>query len=69
FGSGLVQGILDLGQFVLGAAALDTNDRFIYDRSSGLLSFDADGSGTLGAVQVANFSNKTALTNSDILIV
>ncbi|NEP51446.1 MAG: hypothetical protein F6K65_22650, partial [Moorea sp. SIO3C2] len=69
FGSGLVQGILDVGQFVLGAAALDTNDRFIYDRSSGLLSFDADGSGTLSAVQVANFSNKTALTNSDILIV
>ncbi|NEO36602.1 MAG: matrixin family metalloprotease [Moorea sp. SIOASIH] len=69
FGSGLVQGILDVGQFVLGAAALDTNDRFIYDRSSGLLSFDADGSGTLGAVQVANFSNKTALTNTDILIV
>nr|WP_071102575.1 M10 family metallopeptidase C-terminal domain-containing protein [Moorena producens] len=69
FGSGLVQGILDVGQFVLGAAALDTNDRFIYDRSSGLLSFDADGSGTLSAVQVANFSNKTALKNSDILIV
>ncbi|NES25254.1 MAG: calcium-binding protein, partial [Symploca sp. SIO3E6] len=69
FGNGLVAGILDAGQFVLGTAALDSNDRFIYDGSSGALSFDADGLGGAAAQQIANFTNKVALTNNDILVV
>lgn len=68
FGGGLVKGLLDVGQFVLGAAS-DTNDRFLYNRSTGALSFDIDGSGSKGAIQFATLSAGTTLTHNDIVVV
>jgi Ca2+-binding RTX toxin-like protein len=66
FGGGLTAGVLAADQFVLGSAATDTNDRFLYDASTGVLSFDADGSGSQAAIQIASVGT---LSHTDILIV
>jgi serralysin len=69
FGGGLTAGLLDSDQFVLGSAAGDRNDRFIYDRQSGTLSFDVDGSGSRDAVAIARFDNRPRLSASDFTLV
>jgi Ca2+-binding RTX toxin-like protein len=70
FGGGLVSGrTLSLSQFRLGTAAIDGNDRFLYNRTSGALLFDADGNGTaFSAVAIASLTPGVALTNADIFV-
>ncbi|NEP20210.1 MAG: calcium-binding protein, partial [Leptolyngbya sp. SIO4C1] len=68
FGGDLTQGVLGAEQFVLGSAATDSNDRFIYDQAKGILSFDVDGSGSLAAVQIASIGRGTALAHTDIVV-
>ncbi len=60
-------GPLKADAFVKGAAALDANDRFLYDQATGNLWFDQDGSGAANKVLVAVLDNKFALTASDII--
>jgi Ca2+-binding RTX toxin-like protein len=55
-------------QFVLGTAARDINDRFIYNRTNGALFFDRDGTGASAQVQLATFNLGLALTNTSIFI-
>jgi Ca2+-binding RTX toxin-like protein len=69
FGGGLSKGLLSSSQFVLGSAAAEANDRFIYDQSTGSLFFDVDGSGSQSAVQFASLSKGLNLTSSDITVV
>ena len=69
FGGNLIPGSLDAEQFVLGTASVDGDDRFIFNQDTGRLSFDADGSGVLEAVEIATFYNNTVLSNADIFIV
>jgi len=45
-----------LGQFRVGAAAGDLDDRFIYNTGTGGLFFDPDGSNVAGQVQLAALS-------------
>ncbi|MBM6593823.1 calcium-binding protein [Microvirga pudoricolor] len=54
--------------FVAGKTALEADDRLIYDRASGVLSYDPDGNGALAAVQIARFKAGFALKHSDIVI-
>lgn len=68
-GGGLTQGTLDPNQFVLGAAAQDADDRFIYNLQTGALFFDADGSGTLGQVQIANLTPESILVPGHITVI
>ncbi|MFB9951446.1 calcium-binding protein [Rhizobium puerariae] len=63
--AGVAAGVLDADAFVQGRAALDENDRIIYDRSSGRLLFDADGSGDAAAVTFATVNRGTALAPDD----
>lgn len=51
--------------------ALDASDRVIYDKTSGILYYDADGSGGIAAIAVANLGVTThpALAFDDFLIV
>ncbi|NJL22389.1 MAG: hypothetical protein HC895_18770 [Leptolyngbyaceae cyanobacterium SM1_3_5] len=49
--------------------AQNYNDYFIYNRSTGALYFDRDGSRSGAQVQIATLSNKAALGASDISIV
>ncbi len=62
-------GNLSADQFVLGTTASDSNDRFIYDSSTGTLFFDEDGNGSGAQMQIAVFSSKPSLTASQISIV
>ena len=50
-------------------ATVDASDRILYNKTTGVLSYDADGSGTKAAVQFAIVDTKVALTNADFFVV
>jgi Ca2+-binding RTX toxin-like protein len=68
FGGGLRRGILPVTQFRTGIGALDASDRFIYNRATGVLSFDADGNGAIARLPIAILDAGLAMTNADIVI-
>jgi Alginate lyase/RTX calcium-binding nonapeptide repeat (4 copies) len=55
--------------FRVGEKALDANDYIVYNKSTGALSYDADGSGSGAAVQFATIDNKVALTYHDFIVI
>ena len=55
-------------QFILGSAAANANNRFIYNQNTGALFFDRDGTGAAEQVQFATLSTGLALTNANILV-
>lgn len=55
--------------FVVGTKALQADDRLIYDRASGILAFDADGSAAGTAIHVADLDNSPALHFKDIVLI
>lgn len=63
----LVNGIQD-GNLVLGTAALDTDDFLIFDAGTGALYYDADGSDSGAAVQIATIG-VASLSVSDFAVV
>lgn len=67
--STLGTGTLSSSRFVVGSAALDTADRIIYNKTTGVLSYDADGSGSGAAIQFAVLTNKATLTAADIVVI
>jgi len=69
FSSSLGLGNISAGEFVIGAAALDANDRIIYNSASGALFYDSDGVGGTAQIQFATLSTGLALTNLDFLVV
>ncbi|WP_151717396.1 calcium-binding protein [Gemmobacter serpentinus] len=62
-------GKLRAADFVLGTAAKDAADRFIYEKSTGNLWYDADGSKGGAKVLVAELKDGTTLTAGDIFII
>jgi large repetitive protein len=70
FGGGLIAGV-DLGadQFVIGSAAQDRNDRFIYDSTTGALFYDTDGTGSRAQIQIGILSTGLALTQNSFQII
>jgi serralysin len=71
FGGGLRSGaILPSAQFHIGSRAADRSDRFIYNRASGGLFFDADGTGgAFGQIEIADLASNLAMTRNDIFVV
>ncbi|MGH1396458.1 MAG: calcium-binding protein, partial [Trichormus sp.] len=70
FGGGLVAGAtITAAQFVLGTAAADASDRFIYNVTNGSLLFDIDGTGAIAATQIAVLSSKPSIAHSDIFVI
>lgn len=51
-----------------GAVALDANDHFIFDSTTGVLSFDSDGNGAAEAVQFATLQGVTQLSIEDFTL-
>ncbi len=69
FGGTLTAGAaLSAAQFRLGAAAGDNSDRFIYNRNTGALFFDADGTGSSAQTQIAQLQAGLGLTHQDIVV-
>ncbi|SFL91746.1 cadherin-like domain-containing protein [Methylorubrum salsuginis] len=50
-------------------AKVDADDRILYNKTTGALSYDVDGSGSKAAVQFATIDTKVALTHADFLVV
>jgi Ca2+-binding RTX toxin-like protein len=69
FSSSLGLGNISAGEFVIGTAAQDANDRIIYNGNTGALFYDNDGVGGNAAIQFATLSTGLALTNLDFLVV
>jgi Ca2+-binding RTX toxin-like protein len=61
-------GTLTRSRFFTGAAAHDASDRIIYDRTTGALFYDADGTGAQAQVQFAQLKAGLFLTNADFVI-
>ena len=49
--------------------AHDSSDRIIYDKDSGVLYYDADGTGKAGGVAFATISKNLALTYKDFYVI
>jgi Ca2+-binding RTX toxin-like protein len=62
-------GRFDGKDFKLSGQTLDSGDRLIYDRASGTLYFDSNGSGSGGRTAIAIFDSNPALTAADIILV
>jgi serralysin len=63
------KGMLKKAAFCLGATAQDTNDRILYDPKTGLIAYDADGSGTaFAAVAFARVKAGIHITATDFII-
>jgi Ca2+-binding RTX toxin-like protein len=62
-------GILERDQFCRGEVALDRRDRFIYSPQTGMLSFDADGSGIGQSVEIARLPRTLALAHHHFYLV
>lgn len=58
-------GTLNANAFVEGTAALDANDRIIYDQATGKIWYDPDGTGAAGKALFATVDPGTLLTNED----
>jgi Ca2+-binding RTX toxin-like protein len=69
FGGTLTAGAaLSAAQFRLGSAAGDNSDRFIYNRNTGALFFDADGTGSSAQTYIAQLQAGLSLTHQDIFV-
>jgi Ca2+-binding RTX toxin-like protein len=66
--TGLDKGWLSAGAFVVGTAAADADDRIIYNKKTGALSFDADGSGSGAAIQFAKLSKGLDVSADDFFV-
>lgn len=62
-------GGIGAGEFVLGAAAQDADDRLVYDQASGRLFYDADGNGATAAMLFAQLAAGTVLAATDFVVV
>jgi len=62
-------GIMAAAAFYTGSQAHDSNDRIVYDNTTGALFYDSNGSATGGSVKIADLSTGLSLTYKDFLII
>lgn len=68
--TGLAGGKLASSAFYIGSKAKDAADRIIYNKSTGALSYDADGSGTaFSAIKFATLDKNLKMAASDFILV
>ena len=61
--------LLLVAEFEVGVAATSAGTRIVYNQSTGVLSYDADGSGDGGVTTLATFTGLPVLTVEDFSIV
>ena len=59
---------IDAASFQLGRVALEEDDRILYDRASGTLAYDPDGTGAAAPILIAKLKAGAALAWSDIIV-
>ena len=64
----LPEGALSAAAFRYGSRAADASDRIIYDKSTGRIFYDADGTGAVEQVLFANMSVGTSLSAADFIV-
>jgi len=69
FGADLTLGAISSSQLAIDSVATTSSQRFIYNNSTGSLSFDVDGNGGTAQVQVATLGINLAMTNLDIVAI
>ncbi|GKS68521.1 hypothetical protein W03_05250 [Nitrosomonas sp. PY1] len=69
FKSLMVTGTLAASQFRIGVKALDANDFIIYNKATGALLYDADGSGSSAAIPIATVDIGLNMTHADIVVI
>jgi Ca2+-binding RTX toxin-like protein len=62
-------GKLSKSYFEVGAKADDSNDYVIYNKKTGVLYYDSDGSGKTKAIEIAQLKKSLKMTYHDILII
>ena len=62
-------GKLKSDAFHLGKKAADAEDRVIYDKGTGSLYYDADGTGKTAAIKIAILQNHATLKLTDFLVI
>jgi Ca2+-binding RTX toxin-like protein len=55
--------------FVKGKTAQDREDRIVYDKDTGALYYDKDGTGAAAQVKIATLSKNLALTHNDFFVI
>lgn len=69
-GKGASKGVkLKKDMFVKNTTAQDRDDRIIYDKKTGDLYYDRDGTGSKAQVKIATFTNKATLKYSDFFVI
>jgi serralysin len=61
-------GVIDADQFQIGSAALDAEDRIVYDQTYGIVMYDPDGTGAAPAVQFAQVMLGQSLAYNDFVV-
>lgn len=70
FRAGLVaNAAIQSSQFLIGTSSTTASQRFIYNKTTGALFFDADGLGGATQVQLATLNPELTLTKADIFVV
>ena len=62
-------GVLKIDNFFKGAAAHDMNDYVIYNPNTGVVTYDSDGAGAGGGVQIALLGLNLTVTNADFVVI
>jgi serralysin len=65
----MATGLLSAEAFHIGTAAVDSDDRIIYNSATGSLFYDADGMGTAASIQFATLSTGLQITNNDFWVI
>ncbi|NIX76751.1 M10 family metallopeptidase C-terminal domain-containing protein [Microvirga terricola] len=68
-GSEAAPGKLNKNFFKVGIKAADRDDYLIYNKKTGTLSYDADGSGSKAAVEIAQLQKNLKLTYKDFFVI
>jgi Ca2+-binding RTX toxin-like protein len=63
------KGVLQSKEFYAGTKAHDASDRIIYNKKTGALFYDKDGTGAAAAIQFATIANKETLTFRDFIVI
>jgi len=68
-GGGLTPGALAASQLVIAAAAMESDDRIIYNPGTGMVSYDPDGTGAAAQVQFAALGKGLAMTAGNFVVI